>query len=71
MSGRTKFRVGDLVSRPKNVYDSTSTLLHGTITRVYSDTRSRFGPYPELYEVTWADGRAEKGFLPHGLNHDD
>jgi|SRR5882724_1415286 len=72
--GGTKFKVGDRVTRPENVYDRNSPIMHGTIARVYNKTTSHYpindfvlGPYPELYDVRWdeqfrkfsADGKYE------------
>ena len=39
----------------------------GTVTEIYSDYESRFGPCPELYRVRWDDGTESGGYLPHGL----
>ncbi len=38
-----------------------------TITDIYSDYKSQFGPYPELYEITRPNGQVVRGCLPHGL----
>ena len=67
----TKFQLGSLVSRRKNVFDPKSKLLHGIVTEIYSDYTSLQGPYPELYEVTWSNGMIERGFLLHGLDKED
>lgn len=61
------WRIGDRVSRRIDVYDESSRLLTGTVVDAYSDHDSRFGSYPELYEVEWDGGRRERGFLRHGL----
>jgi hypothetical protein len=63
-----KFNKGDLVLRRADVFDERSRLMTGTVTDAYNDYASRFGPYPELYEVTWDDGSVERGYLPHGLS---
>lgn len=63
-----KWRIGDRVCRNTDVYDQSSSLLCGTVINRYSDYTSRFGPYPELYEVEWDGGIRQRGFLPHGLD---
>ena len=68
---RPKFKVGDRVTRPYNVYNHRSKLMHGTITRVYSRKNTPFGDYPELYAVRWdEDDVTESGdaYMPHGLD---
>ncbi len=65
-----KFKIGDTVYRPREVYAPISQwkMREGIIIKVYSDFESRFGPYPELYSVFWWDTLTlEKGYLPHGL----
>lgn len=62
-----RFPLGQRVERPIDVYDARSRVRQGAITARYSDYASRFGPYLELYAVTWDDGTVERGFLPHGL----
>ena len=65
-----KFVVGDRVTRPYNVYDEESRLMHGTVVRVYS-RNDRFGRYPELYAVQWDEADVKEsgeGYLPHGLD---
>lgn len=67
----SKFKVGDRVTRHKDVYNLKSRLMHGTVIKVYSKT-NEFGHYPELYKVQWdkpEDGTSY-GFLPHGIDHD-
>lgn len=64
---RWKFEVGDRVQRHVNVYDRSSKLMRGVVVRRYADNYSRYGPYPELYEVEWDCGHNQEGFLPHGL----
>lgn len=63
-----KFKLGDRVTRLTNVYDPKSKLMHGEIIEVYSDYKSKFGPYPELYVVRWDDKTENRGYLPHGLD---
>ena len=63
-----KFKEGELATH--HVLDRKGRVIRTeivTITRVYSDYSSQFGPYPELYEITHPDGRTTKGWLPHGL----
>jgi hypothetical protein len=62
-----KWQIGDRVCRHEDVYDRSSALLVGTVIDCYSDDESRFGPYPELYEVEWDGGIRARGFLRHGL----
>lgn len=63
-----KFNVGDRVERLIDVFDQSSRLMRGSVVECYSDYRSRFGPYPELYAVTWDHDGYRKGYLPHGLD---
>jgi hypothetical protein len=70
-----RFRVGDTVARPINVFKSGSPVRIGTVTRVYSESGTQFGDYPELYEVTWTIERGKPieplvctGYLRHGLD---
>jgi hypothetical protein len=75
---RNKFRVGDRISRPLNIYQENSDLRFGTICarlaipkgdgKLYPMS-SRYGPYPETYSVVWDDRPNEihNGFLSHGL----
>lgn len=66
-----KFKIGDRVTRPRNVYNLTGRLLHGTVSRVYSRKNTKFGDYPELYDVIWDEADTKEsgnGYLPHGLN---
>jgi hypothetical protein len=71
-----RFLPGDRVTRLKDVFNSASPLLHGTVICVYG---SRFRwemldgelldwVYPEQYDVEWDNGKKEKGYLPHGLD---
>jgi len=66
---KTKFNVGDRVMRDESdpYVGMSGKVLHGTVTRVYSDYEGKFGPYPELYEVNWDNYKLQRGFLPHGL----
>jgi hypothetical protein len=66
-AAEARFRVGDRVTRPINVYKSKSPLRHGAVVRVYAK-RSRFGFYAELYAVRWDDNGVERDFLPHGID---
>lgn len=64
----TKFKKGELAIRyllNKNLRIVGSELI--TITDIYSDYKSKFGPYPELYEITTPKGNIHRGYLPHGL----
>lgn len=70
-----KFNVGDWVKRRVNVFDSSSPYRLGRVVRRYSKKEitlpvsgSTLGPYPELYEVEWEDGKIESSFLPHGID---
>lgn len=62
-----RFRVGDRVCRREHVYDETSRLMTGTVTRRYAEQSKYHGFYPELYSVCWADGSVGRAYLPHGL----
>jgi hypothetical protein len=66
----TVFEIGESVTRRVDVYDEHSRLRYGGVTDIYEKT-SKYGHYPELYEVQWQDGTVEKGFLPHGLHRSD
>jgi hypothetical protein len=61
-----KFQLRDRVRRLENVFDPTSKMRYGRISRIYSKT-SRYGDYPELYDVEWEDGAVGGDFLPYGL----
>lgn len=69
-----KFSFGDRVTRPKDVYELSSPLMHGTIVCVYG--RKDCYPhinyssvYPELYDVRWDNKeKINRAFLPHGLD---
>ena len=64
-----KFQIGDRVVRRKDVHDRTSELLHGTVSKAIRNWKGIRGwNYPEIYSVTWDDGKVENGFLPHGLD---
>jgi len=65
---KPRWRIGDRVCRHEDVFNRSSTLMVGTVIERYSDTVSKFGPYPELYEVEWDGGIRQRGFLPHGLD---
>lgn len=65
---KSKFKVGDRVSRRENVFDEKSQLRTGTVIERYWDLTSRFGPYHELYRVEWDYGRIQGAFLPHELD---
>jgi len=72
---KTKFQVGDVVSRRQDVHNIHSPLMFGKVTRCYSRPAERIGedlilgPYPELYDVRWEGGFIDaKGYLPHGLD---
>lgn len=65
-----RFKVGDRVQRPADVYDPASPLLHGRVSERYTQ-RNRVGWYPELYAVAWDDGSTARGFLPHGLDPEE
>jgi hypothetical protein len=68
VGGQLKFRKGDLAHRL--ILDPLGRVVGEevvTISDVYSDMGSRFGPYPELYEITRPNGEVSRGYLPHGL----
>lgn len=64
-----KFKVGDFVRRAKRGEKDTQP--HGVVIHAYSKT-TILGHYPELYDVEWTRPvqKIERGFLPHGLEHD-
>ena len=61
------FAVGQRVSRRIDAYDSKSPFRFGNVIRRYSRLNTRYGDYPELYEVQWDDGSIGRAYLPHGL----
>jgi hypothetical protein len=65
-----KFRVGDRVCRPIDIYDEESYLKFGIVTKVYSRMDPILGHYPELYEVKWDEPLygTRDGYLPNGLS---
>lgn len=62
-----KFQTGNRVSRPKDIFAKVCKLKYGKVTRVFSEMGTRFGDYPELYEVLWDDGTVGRAYLPHGI----
>jgi len=72
-----KFRVGDRVTRPVDVFTDESPLRHGIVVRRYHK-HIRYGwdeeeppvCYPELYDVVWDGGKEEEAFLPHGIDRE-
>lgn len=64
------FCVGDRIVRREDVFNEDSRLMHGTVTRRYSNYSES-----ELYEVFWDEefrdtttrAMRDKGYLPHGL----
>ncbi len=64
-----KHKVGDCVIRHVNVFDETSELLCGIVARgPYTILDSRFGWYPELYDVLWKSRpKLEKGYFHWGI----
>lgn len=71
-----KFKVGDRVTRPRDVHVPMRRwkLMHGVVTRAYRRDHCRFGPYPELFDVRWDDEadrlREGYGYLPHGIDRE-
>ena len=68
-----KFKINDRVKREINIYNRSEGFKFGIITLRYSRPEDQYGditlgPYKELYDVLWDDGKAERGFLPHGLD---
>jgi len=69
-----KFKIGDRVTRLKDIFDKNSPLLHGSVIKVYSMTGLRIpsdgidlGFYEQVFDVNWDSGGFGQGFLPHGL----
>jgi len=65
----TPYSEGQRVSREKDILNPNDGLKIGVVTRLYAsearhDRRFR---YSEMYEVTWADGSVDSGYLRHGL----
>jgi len=63
-----RYKVGQRVSRPVDVYAKKKKLKFGTVIRAYSERGSRFGDYPELYAVHWDDGSEGRAYLRHGID---
>lgn len=65
------WKVGDRVVRHKDVFDDSSPVMHGTVSRVVVNIQpGQLGfkyAYPEIVWVRWDGGREEGGYLPHGL----
>lgn len=77
-----KFKVGDRVSRPVDVYGDHNIKKFGTVVRAFSEISHHchwedgddHGCWynPELYSVKWDNEvRVSNGYLPHGLDHMD
>ena len=65
------WKVGDRVVRQIDVYDDSSPVRRGTVTRRYSQDGEFDGVRwhdPEIYEVLWDDGTVGRGFFRHGLD---
>lgn len=65
----TPYSEGQRVSREKDIFKPEGGLKIGVVSRLYAsearhDRRFR---YSEMYEVTWADGSVDSGYLRHGL----
>jgi len=67
-----KFKVGDRVVRHEDVYDQSSRLMHGVVSRRYDKYNPKYGNYPELYDVQWEYPvtKFSHGYLPHGLHQE-
>jgi len=64
-----KHRVGDYVTRLVNVFDETSELLTGVVAKgPYAILDSKYGFYPELYDVLWKQKpKIGRGYLWWGI----
>jgi len=63
-----RFKVGQKVSRPIDVYAKRWKFKLGVITGAYSTWGTRFGDYPELYAVRWDDDTTGRAYFPHGID---
>lgn len=79
-----RYQVGDRVTRPQDIYNKNSPLLHGEVTCVYGkdaawpwtqplgyireNNKPGVWRYPELYEVRWDNGKVQRGFFHYGIN---
>lgn len=71
MSDSGMFDDGDRVTRPVDVFDESSPLLHGVVTMRYDQDGGCDGIHwhdPEVYEVRWDSGVVRRGFFRHGLD---
>lgn len=71
--GLWKFKRRDRVKREINIYNRKEGFKFGIIISRYSKPMEQYGdislgPYEELYDVLWDDGKTGRGFLPHGLD---
>ena len=66
-------KMGDRVERDETNlgWPYSGKILHGVVTRVYTNTYKDYGSgpvhYPVLYGVTWDNYRYKEGHLPHGI----
>lgn len=68
----TKFKKGDRVKFPRDVYEWPFIYMYGTVIEVYSYW-SKFLHifYPELYAVKWDNKETiNYSYLPHGLERE-
>jgi hypothetical protein len=71
MTANGMFEDGDRVTRPEDVFDARSPLMHGTVIRRYERDGGFDGVTwhdPEVYEVRWDNGVIRRGYFRHGLD---
>ena len=63
-----KFKIGDRVTRRKDVYNQKSPLMHGVVTKVYYVYPDR--TYPALYDVKWDGEKVGEACLPRDIDRE-
>ena len=66
-----KFKVGDKVTRPVDVFENNGLMLTGIVCHgPYCRGYKYLGWYPELYDVLWEQKpKISKGYFCYGLEH--
>ena len=73
------FEVGQRVKRDEinSEWRYSGIVLHGIVTKRFSRPQKQYGkdfvlgPYPELYEVRWDNGKSGQIYLPHGIDKEE
>lgn len=65
-----RFKIGDRVKRPVDIYARRLKWRSGTVVARYGRYGTGLGDYPELYMVLWDDGIRERGFMQFGLDRE-